>query len=506
MLQLDSKQSPLALLAQTCDSIGKDSPPPKPVSSGEKKSVTKEDKVARKPSPGLPEQRSPHSTSGSSSDKNRVSPVSSKEKDTSNTRPASRDSPRHADSTSRPRTASPIRDDKYRDTVREASCSPKVKATVTETVPRPGSSSPSSMSLTSKSKISLSCGNVSVEVKHQESVRSSPLSATSRSSAPSTSESLPAHATPLTSLPGSYHGLSMLGHHLPPGAESAAAAHASYAAHGLSAAHAHAGLGLPSPHKPGSTGLPPYLHYTSVKTASGTTLVPMCKDPCCTQCQLSSRTGQLGGGAPCPPGCTQCPSDRGYAPGGSLAAQSAALGLSSHLYPGASSASAHLLSSPLYQHAFSVLPGQTSLPYACSWLQGTDYCGKRFSTSEELLSHLRTHTTALGESFMGLPSALPYPNLGLTTASAAAAAAAAAHGLHGSHYPMSLSPNSLRHHSGYPRSLSPSSLLGASRFHPYKSALSSMASPPPSLPGGLPPHLSPYYLPYSLYGQRLGAA
>jgi len=31
-------------------------------------------------------------------------------------------------------------------------------------------------------------------------------------------------------------------------------------------------------------------------------------------------------------------------------------------------------------------------PYICNWMNGRDYCGKRFGTAEELLVHLKTHT------------------------------------------------------------------------------------------------------------------
>ena len=31
-------------------------------------------------------------------------------------------------------------------------------------------------------------------------------------------------------------------------------------------------------------------------------------------------------------------------------------------------------------------------PYICNWMNGRDYCGKRYSSAEELLVHLKTHT------------------------------------------------------------------------------------------------------------------
>merc|ERR1719340_132892 len=45
-------------------------------------------------------------------------------------------------------------------------------------------------------------------------------------------------------------------------------------------------------------------------------------------------------------------------------------------------------------------------PYLCSWMQGRDFCGRRFNSSEELMSHLRSHTANMGE---GAPPAAPGP-------------------------------------------------------------------------------------------------
>lgn len=35
----------------------------------------------------------------------------------------------------------------------------------------------------------------------------------------------------------------------------------------------------------------------------------------------------------------------------------------------------------------------SSSPFVCNWVQGADYCGRRFSNSEDLMGHLRSHTS-----------------------------------------------------------------------------------------------------------------
>ena len=472
-LQLDAKQSPLALLAQTCNSIGKDSPSSKSIIPPlDKKDVQKE----RESGKGSPALKSEKTSSGGNKREGSLSPG---QRDAAEDRKRIHHSPSpgqvRASSVGHKSSLSPA--PHGRETGDGSSSRRSSSPANNNNDIKTSSSSPS---LYTNSKMSPNCARASEEVKHTESMSASPLA---RSSAPAPP---PAHtsyadtiaqATSLHSLPGSYHGLPMLGHmgHLDPATSAAASAY--YAS--LSPTHNAHALGLAAAHaQKGAAGLSPYLQYTSVKTASGTTLVPMCKDPYCTQCQLTMRSAHLGSGS-CPPGCAQCPA--------SAAATAAA----------ASASSPHNFLSSMYpQHPFSVLPGQHSLPYVCNWLQGSDYCGKRFANSEELLHHLRSHTSDAAQA-AALPTALPYPNLGLTTA--------AAHGLH-LPYPTqgSISPSSLGRH-GYPSSLSPNGLsaLAASRFHPYKSPLSSL-----STPSQLPSHLTPYYqyLPYSLYGQRLGAA
>nr|CAD7460692.1 unnamed protein product [Timema tahoe] len=184
--------------------------------------------------------------------------------------------------------------------------------------------------------------------------------------------------------------------------------------------HHHAAL-LAAGYPSASPG--PYVSYARVKTASGgEALVPVCKDPYCTGCQYSLHNQQLLLGS-CPSGCTQCDHQK---------------------------------------------------PYVCNWIAGDSYCGKRFGTSDELLQHLRTHTTAADNSM-----SLLNPHAFLASSAAAL------------------------HRAGYPNP--PLSPLSA-RYHPYSK---------PGLPGSLaaspfsafnPTTLGPYYSPYSLYGQRIGAA
>ncbi|XP_078034139.1 zinc finger protein Elbow [Augochlora pura] len=229
----------------------------------------------------------------------------------------------------------------------------------------------------------------------------------------------------------------------------------------------------------------PYLSYARLKSASGhDALMPVCRDPYCTGCQLNSHllassassiangklTSAASGSAPgtCPAGCAQCD----HKPG--AAAPYGALGVAA------------------YAHAqLAALAAASQLPYVCNWIAGdTAYCGKRFSTSDELLQHLRSHTSVSASGATD-PSAatlsLLSPSVGLPPT----------HPLFSRTYPTP-----------------PLSPLATARYHPY-------GKPSPLLPPSLsslglplpPPHphnpagLPPYFSPYSLYGApRLGAA
>ncbi|XP_043481288.1 zinc finger protein Elbow [Leptopilina heterotoma] len=221
----------------------------------------------------------------------------------------------------------------------------------------------------------------------------------------------------------------------------------------------------------------PYLSYARMKTSSGAdTLVPVCRDPYCTGCQFNSHflatstankipTSTAGGGS-CPAGCTQCDHKSTASPYGPLG---------------------HTPAAAAYAHAqLAALAAASQLPYVCSWMAGdTAYCGKRFATSEELLQHLRSHTSISGD-----PSA-----------AAAALSLLTPTGLPPTHPLLSRS---------YPTP--PLSPLATARYHPYGKPSNLLPSSLSSLNLPLPPHhhpaagLPPYFSPYSLYGgPRLGA-
>ncbi|XP_066570349.1 zinc finger protein 703 [Amia ocellicauda] len=151
-----------------------------------------------------------------------------------------------------------------------------------------------------------------------------------------------------------------------------------------------------------------------------------------------------------------------------------------------SSATPTLSGHPLYTYGFMLQ--NDPLPHICNWVSASGPCDKRFSSSEELLAHLRTHTALPGADKL----LAGYPSSGLGSA------AAACH-LH-------LPPTGPGSPSGLPGSFSLRSphSLGLSRYHPYGKAHLPSA-------GTLPMHTlqasaGPYYSPYALYTQRLGSA
>ncbi|XP_033732398.1 zinc finger protein Noc-like [Pecten maximus] len=486
---LDAKKSPLALLAQTCSSIGKDPTPSKSIIP----SLGKKDNEKSRDKSESPDVKRPDSSSSKGRD--------SVEKPGFRTIPSKDIPPLVPISTSSDKARSPS-------ISRESKSNENVATSVVSS--RPGSI-PSSVSTTTTS-VSSTRTNTGPH-KESDSRESVPTSAPKPGSRPS-----PDHVSYKPSShpsAASYAGFSPFGptypgyqlmspHGLP--VESAASAMgypSSLTAHGYAAAANAAAVAAAQSaaslkHASAASAMSPCVAYARVRTPAGaTTLVPVCRDPYCSNCQLTLQTSHLSSNCTAP-GCSQCAHEKSLQ---SLSGLGALGGIppsaSLSMLPGFSAASALSSSaaglttfpsmSSLYPHS-----GHQGLPFVCNWVSaGNEYCGKRYTTSEELLQHLRTHTTATDTSSL----AAAYGSLGglggLT-------------GLHG-HLtaPGSISPNSLRR--SYPTSLSPvSGLLGASRYHPYKSHL-------PVAPGALPPgqplpNLGPYYSPYSIYGQRLGAA
>ena len=537
--QLDAKKSPLALLAQTCSSIGSDLAPstksiippiekestttkdhqqhPATHSSSTRKTESPTNSVksdGRRSNPAFAEKnyaaRSPGSVTSGRSD----SPASGFRSPT-----GSKDIPplvpissprRHSNEKSPP----PSRESSKcvrSESSSSASGVTHLHSSVNVSSPHTSYSSPTGLS---SGKPSIASANSFLEAsrQHHESVasglsRPSPALAASHPSLPA-SMKLDSITSSYGGMPhayaGCHQGLPMFGHPLSmdpnplyPSPLSAAAASGALGLSALQKAGAMSGLGNPSV-------ISPYMSYARVKTASGaTTLVPVCKDPYCTHCQLTMHSAQA---ASCPAGCAQCNHEMTI---GSMHPGLAHAGLGSMLAAGGcgapSAASSLPLASSLYPHSFGMLPGQgAGLPYVCNWMNGSDYCGKRFPTSEELLQHLRTHTSSAELPPLSAASLHQYASLGLTKH------AAMTYGGYPSPFGPSpgsaLSPSSLRQ--AYPRSLSPSSMLAASRYHPYKSALAGLppAAHTPLLPPGVASALGPYYSPYSLYGHRVGSA
>lgn len=224
---------------------------------------------------------------------------------------------------------------------------------------------------------------------------------------------------------------------------------------------------LMSPHHPmfKAAAMNPYFNYAArLKGLDPSMMQQVCRDPYCTGCPSSPHFLNKAAGQPCPPGCNQC----------EAGAAAAASSKSSSPYSQHNPATA-------YAHAqLAAIAAASQLPYMCSWIAGDGaYCGKRFSTSDELFQHLRTHTASMPDSVLS---------------------AAAAGGI---------PPNHPLFQRTYPTP--PLSPLSTARYHPYgKPSMLPPSLAPPSLAGlpGLPPHpsLAQYFSPYSLYGPRLGSS
>ncbi|XP_064087018.1 zinc finger protein Noc-like isoform X2 [Macrobrachium nipponense] len=430
-IELDAKKSPLALLAQTCSSIGADLSQKGTIPPGGEKGSSK-----GKTSPGAKSPAAALNITPSDEPKNSSSTTSS------------------SSSSSSSSSFKPYEKKKDED---ETSITPKRSSPHTRS---PGASQAS----VERSSSRESEGGRSSSRPHDPPTSSSSSSISPRVSSPVTpkmsSSSLTTHG--LTSLSdltkdplAAYKLAPSLYPHLALGLDPLGAA-------GLSA------LTAKVPTSTAAALSNPYIGYARVKTATGTeTVVPVCRDPYCTGCQINAHAAQVVNGT-CPPGCSQCTQ---------IAAHTKNLASIPGLLP---TLPASTLSS-LYPPPG--LLGGSHQPYVCNWIAGDTYCGKRFATSEDLLQHLRTHTN-LSASDTTLP-------------------------LHALHHPL-LAGHLPR---GYPTP--PLSPLSAARYHPYAKPPTAHLPPTAPLPASaltaaslsaLPPHpLSAYYNPYSLYARGLGA-
>lgn len=439
---MDAKKSPLALLAQTCSQIGADSNAIKPTSSMDKNRKSESSK-----SPSVTS-KTPKSNSTSPETKNLVfKPYELNVVTKSDDRPSSKASS----------GSNSVYDEKY---------SLKNNSNNNNSARVPSRSKVnSSPEISAVNNQDIKSENGKNSPNNSDRKSTSPDGLSQRGASPiirSGLEVLQGHPKDMSMgqfKPGAFGLNPLAALCCPPGMEQHTNPAFRSPFGGAFSPHHAAMLAAAAAGYPGASASNPYISYTRVKTPSGgETIVPICKDPYCTGCQYSQHNHQMMMGAPCPSGCTQCEHQK-Y--GLAMAAMS---GMQPNPY------------------------AQLGRPLICSWIIGESYCGKRCSTSEELLQHLRSHTTSLSDPaavavLAQAQQAMMHPLSSLFTASAL--------------------------HRGYPTP--PLSPLSAARYHPYgkpgsmpsQAQMSAAGSPYAAFN---PAALNPYYSPYAMYGQRLGAA
>lgn len=465
--QLDAKKSPLALLAQTCSQIGKPDPPPSSklssvTSNGSSEKETKSGPL-KLSDIGVEDKSSFKPYSKPADKKDSSSGVSSGEK--SGFRVPSATCQPFTPGTGSPNSstsASPMPSDAKgeRDEKKEADCN--------KTCSTDGSGATG----VSHGRISVGCAGINVEVNQHHETTSGSKAATSESSSVSSASSVAVLGSGLVA-PVSPYKPGQTVFPLPPAGMtypgSLAGAYAGYPQHFLPHGGSLVNAQLASSLGASKAGSSPLAGASppSIMSAS------LCRDPYCLSYHCASHLAGAAG-ASCTHDSAAAALKSGYP-----------LMYPTHPLHGVHSTPPSFGGHPLYPYGF-MLPNDP-LPHVCNWVSANGPCDKRFSSSEELLNHLRTHTAFTGADKLisGYPSS--------SSLASAAAAAMACH----MHMPPSGAP-------GSPLALrSPHHALGlSSRYHPYsKSPL-----PTPGAPVPVPAAAGPYYSPYALYGQRLTTA
>ncbi|KAL9705429.1 hypothetical protein quinque_008947 [Culex quinquefasciatus] len=438
----DSKTSPLALLAQTCSAIGSDSPNPKLLANIEKSTKGSRDKL----SPGTLSSGSSNDTPKSSfkpyeSTSSVVHDLAKSQPEDGRHQPiASNKSPKHPNTSMAQPPTNGRCESNQSATSSRASPSLAHSSRRTPSGAKERHSSPNRTP--SKESPNSAHNDMATEYASTSKAENATRSTTS-------SESLPKPAT--STVPTSVS----IG---PP----------YYSPYGSFPMDVMTASALMSPHHQmlKAATMNSYYNYSKMKAADS--LMPVCRDPYCTGCALSSHMLGKVGSSGCPAGCTQCdhPGSKNYQ---SSAAAAASLAASQS-------------SAAMYAHAqLAALAAASQLPYVCNWI-GSDssYCGKRFAASDELFQHLRTQHAAAASMSEAL----------LNPATAAAAAA-------------SLPPTHPLFQRTYPTP--PLSPLSSARYHPYGKPSLPL---PPSMAGLPMPHpsLAQYFSPYAFYGARLNGS
>lgn len=375
---MDTKNSPLALLAQTCSAIGVDAPNPKLVANMEKSSKSSKsdrDKI----SPGS------HSSISNSSNESQPQRSSFKPYETTFRERAAITPDERASSARIKTPKNHVQSQQYSNqTQHNGRCDSNQSASSQRTSPSAASNS-LRKSIAEKSASPHRASSKDSPNNANSSARDSPLYSSSSTSKSSDTLSTSYPKTSSSSIPVSSASSFFSGY---PGAPGLPYPMDLMAASALMSPH-HAMFKAAS--------LSPYLSYASrLKPANGSEsmLSGGCRDPFCTGCGLSPHV--MG---KCPPGCTQCDHQ---------ASKSASS------YAQQMSAAHNSVAAAYAQAQLAALAAASQMPYVCNWIApDAAYCGKRFGTSDDLLQHLRTHTAGIPESLLnpalaaGLPPTHP---------------------------------------------------------------------------------------------------